>query len=125
MRTVFVPALTRTRVAGSFAKRMPLKLQLAAEPLTEGDPVSGVVEVERAPLAFLAKRREELILRPKMEIAVSYWDAYYTVHVTSERPLNVHVASPWPPMLRIAFLVSLALTSLAVALALLFSNNGP
>lgn len=93
--TIDVPALTRTRVAGAWAKRMPIEVHLAVTPANADDVVAGVVEVRRSVLALGRGEAEDLVLEPEMRIPIGTWHTGYAVFVLAEQPVRVDVRVRW------------------------------
>jgi hypothetical protein len=93
--TIDVPALTRTRVAGAWAKRMPVEVRLEVTPANADGVVAGVAEVRRSVLPLGRGEGEDLVLAPEMRIPIGAWHTAYAVFVLAEKPVRVDVRVRW------------------------------
>ncbi|HET8984289.1 MAG TPA: hypothetical protein VFN03_00895 [Trueperaceae bacterium] len=91
MRRVAVPALVRTRVAGSFAKRMPVTVRIDVRPERPDDVIVGLIEVEKSPFPFVKGQRSEQVLIRSQVLDIGAVYASYGVFVTSEKPVTLAV----------------------------------
>lgn len=114
--TIDVPALTRTRVAGAWAKRMPIEVHLEVTPANADGVVAGVVEVRRSVLPLGHGEVEDLVLEPEMRIPIGTWHTGYAVFVLAEQPVRVEVRVRWKfPVWLVGLFVAAVVLGLIVA----------
>lgn len=111
MKQVIVRAGERTRLFGSFSNSVPATYRFSAEPLVEGEGVSGRVEVKGSTWLF-PKPASTQELQAENSVTKGAWDTLYSVYVTPGSDVRITLTSA--PVSQLWLIITLAITALAV-----------
>ena len=130
MRTVPLPALQRTRVASSFAKRLSVTVTLEVAPdggaeqpgrrVPGGEAeILGLIEIEKRVAPFLPPERSEQPLEASQSIEIGLWYPAYAIYVTATRPVTLNVTTRaklrrWMLLAGVVVVVAVCVLSAAV-----------
>ena len=88
MKSIDVRAGERTRIIRRFSNSLNVTYRFRAEPLEEGDAVSGTVEVAGSNWIF-PKAPTTLALKAENSVAKGMWDTFYSVYVTPDCDVRI------------------------------------
>ena len=118
MKIIEIRGGERKKIIKRFSNSMQMTYNFNAEPMAEGEKLSGIVEVSGSNF-LLPKPSVEEQLRPVNSVEKGMWDSFYSVYVVPDN--DVKIILQGSNINGIWFYIIVALVIVAVASSLFFN----
>jgi hypothetical protein len=120
LSTRYLPGMSRTIQIPGGVRTLVFRRRFSSIPQTirfEADPAGGTIE-RIGSKWVLGRTRSTQPLQTSNEISKGYWDTFFEIYVTPDRPVRLTIDRP--RMARLLLIASLVLVVVAVAAVVMF-----